>query len=91
MRPILQPGNSVAATWRARLDEHLGNYTLEGMRLRSSLLLGASHGVYGVTHLAALTRLLQRSAIPTVTSTRCWKRSWIGSTTRNGRARWWCA
>jgi DNA repair protein RecO (recombination protein O) len=58
MRPILQPGNSVAAIWRARLDEHLGNYTLEGMRLRSSLFLGASHGVYGLTHLAALTRLL---------------------------------
>jgi len=58
MRPILQPGNSVAATWRARLDEHLGNYTLEGMRLRSSLFLGASHGVYGLTHLAALARLL---------------------------------
>jgi len=58
MRPILQPGNSVAATWRARLDEHLGNYTLEGTRLRSSLFLGASHGVYGLTHLTALTRLL---------------------------------
>ena len=58
MRPILQPGNSVAATWRARLDEHLGNYTVEGKRLRASLVLGASHGVYGVTHLAALTRLL---------------------------------
>jgi DNA repair protein RecO (recombination protein O) len=58
MRPILQPGNTVAATWRARLDEHLGNYTIEGTRLRSSLFLGASHTVYGLTHLAALTRLL---------------------------------
>jgi len=37
MRPILQPGNSVAATWRARLHEHLGNYTLEGTRLRHRL------------------------------------------------------
>ena len=58
MRPILQPGNSVAAIWRARLHEHLGNYTLEGTRLRSSLFLGASHAVYGLTHLAAVTRLL---------------------------------
>ena len=24
MRPMLQPGNSVSAVWRARLDEHLG-------------------------------------------------------------------
>ena len=26
LKPILQPGNCVSATWRARLDEHLGNY-----------------------------------------------------------------
>ena len=31
LKPILQPGNSVSATWRARLDEHLGNYTVEGV------------------------------------------------------------
>ena len=58
LRPILQPGNSVAATWRARLDEHLGNYTVEGTRLRAAAFLGAAHAVYGVTHLAALARLL---------------------------------
>ena len=58
MRPILQPGNDVRLTWRARLDEHLGNYTVEGTRLRAAAFLGAAHAVYGVTHLAALTRLL---------------------------------
>jgi DNA repair protein RecO (recombination protein O) len=58
MRPLLQPGNSVTAVWRARLDEHLGTYALEGTRLRAASLLGASHAVYGVTHLAALARLL---------------------------------
>lgn len=58
LRPILQPGNTVAATWRARLDEHLGNYAVEPTRSRASVFLGASHAVYGVTHLAALTRLL---------------------------------
>lgn len=58
LRPVLQPGNSVAATWRARLDEHLGNYTVETTRSRAALLLDAAHGVFGVTHLAALTRLL---------------------------------
>src|SRR6059058_3288169 len=30
MRPLLQPGNSVSAVWRARLDEHLGYYQVEG-------------------------------------------------------------
>ena len=58
MRPLLQPGNGVRAVWRARLDEHLGTYAIEGMRLRAATLLGSPHAVYGVTHLAALARLL---------------------------------
>src|SRR5262245_3966811 len=58
VKPILQPGNSVSATWRARLDEHLGNYTVEGLTLRTATLLMSAHAVYGVTHLAALCRLL---------------------------------
>jgi DNA repair protein RecO (recombination protein O) len=58
MRPMLQPGNSVRAVWRARLDEHLGYYQIEGTRLRAANLLASSHAVYGVTHLASLARLL---------------------------------
>jgi|SRR5690242_8655601 DNA repair protein RecO (recombination protein O) len=58
MRPLLQPGNSVHATWRARLDEHLGTYAIEGQRLRAATLLASSHAAYGITHLAFLARLL---------------------------------
>jgi DNA repair protein RecO (recombination protein O) len=58
MRPLLQPGNSVTAVWRARLDEHLGYYQIEGTRLRAATVLASSHAVYGVTHLASLARLL---------------------------------
>src|SRR5258708_30237083 len=58
MRPLLQPGNSVRAVWRARLDEHLGYYAVEGIRLRAATVLASSHAVYGVTHLASLARLL---------------------------------
>jgi DNA repair protein RecO (recombination protein O) len=58
MRPVLQPGNAVRAVWRARLDEHLGHYTVEVVRPHAVALLSASHVVYGVTHLAALCRLL---------------------------------
>ncbi len=58
MRPLLQPGNSVRAIWRARLDEHLGTFAVEGTRLRAATLLAVSHAAYGVTHLAALARLL---------------------------------
>ena len=58
MRPILQPGNDVRVTWRARLDEHLGHFVVEGLRLRAAELMVAAHAAYGVTHLAALCRLL---------------------------------
>lgn len=58
MRPVLQPGNSVTTVWRARLDEHLGHYAIEGTRLRAATVLASSHAVYGVTHLASLARLL---------------------------------
>jgi DNA repair protein RecO (recombination protein O) len=58
MRPLLQPGNSVRAVWRARLDEHLGTYVIEATQLRAANLLESSHAVYGVTHLASLARLL---------------------------------
>lgn len=58
MRPLLQPGNTVNAVWRARLDEHLGYYALEGTRLRAATMFGSPHAVYGVTHLASLVRLL---------------------------------
>src|SRR6202020_958240 len=58
LRGVLQPGNSLRATWRARLDEHLGNYSVEGLNLRAAGYLPAAHAVHGVTHLAALCRLL---------------------------------
>ena len=58
MRPVLQPGNLVRAVWRARLDEHLGTYTVEGLHLRAATFLTLSHAVYAVTHVAGLARLL---------------------------------
>jgi DNA repair protein RecO (recombination protein O) len=58
MRPVLQPGNEVRTTWRARLDQHLGHYAVEGLRLRAGEFMVAAHAAYGITHLAALCRLL---------------------------------
>jgi DNA repair protein RecO (recombination protein O) len=58
MRPLLQPGNTVSAVWRARLDEHLGYYLIDGIRLRAATMFASSHAVYGVTHLSSLARLL---------------------------------
>lgn len=58
LKPVLQTGNSVSATWRARLDEHLGHFTVEAVNLRAASFFGAPHAIYGVSHLAALMRLL---------------------------------
>lgn len=58
MRPLLQPGNTVSAVWRARLDEHLGYYVIEATRLRAASMFSSPHAVYGITHLASLVRLL---------------------------------
>jgi DNA repair protein RecO (recombination protein O) len=58
LRGILQLGNAVRATWRARLDEHLGHYLVEAANLRAAGFMDKAHALHGVTHLAALTRLL---------------------------------
>jgi len=58
LKPILQPGNTVSATWRARLDDHLGNYTVEPVDLRAAATFAKPHAIYGLTHLTALMRLL---------------------------------
>lgn len=58
MQPVLQPGNAVDATWRARLSEHLGDFRLEPTRLRAAGLMEKALSVYGVQALAALLRLL---------------------------------
>ncbi|HEY1363301.1 MAG TPA: DNA repair protein RecO [Xanthobacteraceae bacterium] len=58
LRPLLQPGNRIISTWRARLDEHLGLYLVDGLDTRAASFLPVPHALYGVTHLAALCRLL---------------------------------
>jgi DNA repair protein RecO (recombination protein O) len=57
-QPVLQPGNTVHVTWFARLDEHLGNYTVEPAISRAARLMEGRAGVAGITHLAALARLM---------------------------------
>jgi DNA repair protein RecO (recombination protein O) len=58
LKPVLQTGNLVSATWRARLDENLGYYVVEAMDLRAASFLSAAYALYGLHHLAALCRLL---------------------------------
>jgi DNA repair protein RecO (recombination protein O) len=70
LRPVLQPGNRVSVTWRARLDEHLGHYAVEGLDLAAARFLDAGHALYGLTHIAALCRLLpERDPHPQIHAT----------------------
>ncbi|MBW7921340.1 MAG: DNA repair protein RecO [Rubellimicrobium sp.] len=38
LRPVLQPGGDLAVRWQARLEDHLGSYTVEPLRTRTALL-----------------------------------------------------
>jgi DNA repair protein RecO (recombination protein O) len=58
MQPVLQPGNRLEVTWRARLDEHLGEYRIEPLMLRAGRLMESATAVYGVQALGSLLRLL---------------------------------
>lgn len=58
LRPTLQPGNTVRATWRARLDDHLGAFVVEPLDSRAGRLMESAHALHGVAHLAGLLRLM---------------------------------
>jgi len=58
MRPLLQPGNLARATWRARLEDHLGSFVLEPLRLSAGGLMGDPFALAGLGTLAAELHLL---------------------------------
>ena len=57
-QPTLQPGNLVQATWRARLDEHLGTFQIEGLKLRAGEFMASPLALYGLATLSHLLRNL---------------------------------
>ena len=66
-QPTLQPGNRVALTWRARLEDHLGMITVEPVAMRAASLMESPSGVLGIQLVAAHLRLLpERESLPGV-------------------------
>ncbi len=57
-RPVLQPGNLVHLTWRARLEEHLGNFTIEPLSLKAGAIMEEPFRLAGLSTLAGLAQLL---------------------------------
>jgi DNA repair protein RecO (recombination protein O) len=58
MRAALQPGNLVLASWRARIEDHLGAFTVELLAARAARFLDQGAALNGLATLAALLRLL---------------------------------
>jgi len=62
IRPILQVGNVVSATWRARLDEHLGSATVEMVEPVASRLFDDPLALAGLSSLCSLLSLFPERA-----------------------------
>ena len=54
LAPVLQPGAQLDLTWRARLEEHLGVFTVEPLRARAAAILGDAAALAGLNALCAL-------------------------------------
>jgi DNA repair protein RecO (recombination protein O) len=58
LRPVLQVGNHVDATWKARLADNLGHFALELRSGIAALLMEDAAALTAMTSMAALARLL---------------------------------
>lgn len=58
MRPLLQPGNLLRVTWRARLSEHLGGFNLELIEAHGARVLDDARALAAIGSFSGLARLL---------------------------------
>ena len=58
LRGVLQPGNQVIATWRARLAEHLGTFSVEPTRARAAGFLSDSERLAGLSAACAVAEVV---------------------------------
>ncbi len=59
MTPVLQPGAQVGVSWKARLNEHLGSFTIEPVRSRTAQAMSDRLALAGLNAVCALlTRVL---------------------------------
>lgn len=54
LAPVLQPGGQVEVTWKARLPDHLGAFTVEPLRSRAPQVLGDRLALAGLNAVAAV-------------------------------------
>ena len=58
IRPLLQPGNLICVTWRARLSEHLGGFNVELIEAHAARVLDDAAALAAIGTIAGLARLL---------------------------------
>ena len=66
LAPILQPGAQLDLTWRARLDEHIGIFTVEPLRSRAAHVMQDRLSLSGLNAICAVLAFVlpEREAYP---------------------------
>lgn len=54
MTPVLQPGAQVDVTWKARLEDHIGAFTVEPVRSRAAASMGDRVALAGLNAVTSL-------------------------------------
>ena len=64
--PILQPGAQLSVAWKARLDTHLGSFTVEPVRSRAAAAMGDRLALAGLNAVCSLLAFVlpEREAHP---------------------------
>jgi DNA repair protein RecO (recombination protein O) len=58
MRPLLQPGNLLRVTWRARLADHLGGFNVELLEAHAARVLDDQLALGAIGSMTSLVKLL---------------------------------
>lgn len=56
--PLLQPGAQLSVTWKARLDQHLGSFTVEPIRSRAAAAMGDRLSLAGLNAVCGLLTMV---------------------------------
>jgi len=66
--PILQPGAQLDVTWRARLEEHIGSFSVEPVQSRAAAVMGDRLALSGLNSITGLLGycLPEREAYPSL-------------------------
>ncbi len=66
LAPVLQPGAQLDVAWRARLEDHIGAFTVEPLRSRSAQAMGGRMALAGLNAVVSLVMfsLPERDPVP---------------------------